>query len=74
MPELPEVQTVRQGLNKLVKGSKIKSVEVLYPKMINIPAEDFEKKLAGKEIIQIDRRGKYLLFRLSDDFTLVSHL
>lgn len=74
MPELPEVQTVRQGLNKLVKESKIKSVEVLYPKMINIPAEDFEKKLAGKEIIQIDRRGKYLLFRLSDDLTLVSHL
>lgn len=74
MPELPEVQTVREGLNKLVKGSTIKSVEVLYPKMINLPAEDFAAKLSGKKILDIDRRGKYLLFRLSDDLTLVSHL
>ncbi|USS91191.1 DNA-formamidopyrimidine glycosylase [Fructilactobacillus carniphilus] len=74
MPELPEVETVRSGLTKLVQGATIESVEVLYPKMINIPAADFEKELAGKQIIRIDRRGKYLLFRLSDDLTLVSHL
>ncbi|USS86753.1 DNA-formamidopyrimidine glycosylase [Fructilactobacillus cliffordii] len=74
MPELPEVETVRSGLTKLVQGATIESVEVLYPKMINLPAADFEKDLAGKQIIRIDRRGKYLLFRLSDDLTLVSHL
>ncbi|USS89750.1 DNA-formamidopyrimidine glycosylase [Fructilactobacillus cliffordii] len=74
MPELPEVETVRSGLTKLVQGATIESVEVLYPKMINLPAADFEKELAGKQIIRIDRRGKYLLFRLSDDLTLVSHL
>ncbi|USS87603.1 DNA-formamidopyrimidine glycosylase [Fructilactobacillus hinvesii] len=74
MPELPEVETVRKGLTELVQGRTIQSVEVLYPKMLNIPAPDFEKELAGKKIIQIDRRGKYLLFRLSDDWTLVSHL
>ncbi|WP_429971007.1 DNA-formamidopyrimidine glycosylase [Fructilactobacillus sp. Tb1] len=74
MPELPEVETVRQGLIKLVKGATIKSVEVLYPKMINMPADEFEKILAGKKIMDIDRRGKYLLFRLSDDYTLMSHL
>ncbi|WP_413627216.1 DNA-formamidopyrimidine glycosylase [Fructilactobacillus vespulae] len=74
MPELPEVETVRKGLTKLVVGLKINSVEVLYPKMINLPAPEFENQIAGKDIVQIDRRGKYLLFRLSDDLTLVSHL
>ncbi|USS93918.1 DNA-formamidopyrimidine glycosylase [Fructilactobacillus ixorae] len=74
MPELPEVETVRQGLTKLVGGAKIDSVEVLYPKMINMPADEFASQLAGQTIERIDRRGKYLLFRLTNDLTLVSHL
>ncbi|KRK58541.1 formamidopyrimidine 5-formyluracil 5-hydroxymethyluracil DNA glycosylase [Fructilactobacillus fructivorans] len=49
-------------------------MDALYPKMLNMPAKEFENMLAGKEILQIDRRGKYLLIRLSDDYTLVSHL
>ncbi|ANZ58275.1 DNA-formamidopyrimidine glycosylase [Fructilactobacillus lindneri] len=74
MPELPEVETVRKGLTSLVAGAKIKSVEVIYSKMLNVSPEEFKEKLVGKEIIKIERRGKYLLFRLSDDLTLVSHL
>lgn len=74
MPELPEVETVRRGLTKLVEGSTIKSVDVLYPKMVNLPPKDFENALKGKKIDWIDCRGKYLLIRLSDHLTIVSHL
>ncbi len=62
MPELPEVETVRRGLTQLVEGSTIKTVDVLYAKMINLPPDDFKEALRGKRIEKIDRRGKYLLF------------
>ncbi|GAF35975.1 DNA-formamidopyrimidine glycosylase [Lentilactobacillus farraginis] len=74
MPELPEVETVRRGLTELVAGSRIKTVEVLYPKMVNLPAVDFEKALQNKEIVKIDRRGKYLFIRINGGLTIVSHL
>lgn len=74
MPELPEVETVRQGLTQLVKDSQIVSVDVLYPKMINVSPEDFNATLQGQTIERIDRRGKYLLFRISNGYTIISHL
>lgn len=74
MPELPEVETVRSGLTQLVEGSKIISVNAYYDKMLNVSIKDFEIKLQNKVIKKIERRGKYLLFRLSGDLTIVSHL
>lgn len=75
MPELPEVETVRRGLTQLVKGAHINSVTVTYAKMIqNVSVPAFEKKLKDQTIKKIDRRGKYLLFRLTNHLTLVSHL
>ncbi|PAK84050.1 DNA-formamidopyrimidine glycosylase [Lentilactobacillus kefiri] len=74
MPELPEVETVRRGLTQLVEGSTIKTVDVLYAKMINLPPDDFKEALRGKRIEKIDRRGKYLFIRLSGHLTIVSHL
>ncbi|MCF6515153.1 DNA-formamidopyrimidine glycosylase [Lactobacillus sp. S2-2] len=74
MPELPEVETVRRGLTQLVEGSKIISANAYYDKMLNISINDFENTLKDKTIEKIDRRGKYLLFRLSDNYTIVSHL
>lgn len=74
MPELPEVETVRRGLTQLVEGSTIKTVDVLYAKMINLPPDDFKEALRGKRIEKIDRRGKYLFIRLGGHLTIVSHL
>ena len=75
MPELPEVETVKRGLNQLVKGAVIRRVDVLYAKMIqNVAVADFKRRLQNQRILRIDRRGKYLLFRLSHRLTLVSHL
>lgn len=74
MPELPEVETVRRGLTELVAGSQIRTVDVLYPKMINLPPEDFTNALKNQIIEKIDRRGKYLFIRINNGLTIVSHL
>ena len=73
MPELPEVETVRRGLEKLILGKKISSVDISYPKMIKTDFEQFQKELPGQVVESMDRRGKYLLFHLSDKI-LISHL
>ena len=73
MPELPEVETVRRGLEKLILGKKISSIEVHYPKMIKTDLEEFQKELPGQVIQSMGRRGKYLLFHLTDR-VLISHL
>lgn len=74
MPELPEVETVRRGLEKIAKGRKILSIDVLYGKTITNDVEFFKQNLVGQTIENIDRRGKYLLFRFSNDLTMISHL
>lgn len=74
MPELPEVETVRRGLLHLVQKRQIKAVELLWPKTIEGDVLAIIKALANRTIEDIDRRGKFLLFRLSGDYTLVSHL
>ena len=73
MPELPEVETVRRGLEKLILGKTIQSVEVKYPKMIQTDQDAFRQDLPGQEIRAMGRRGKYLLFYLTD-LVLISHL
>lgn len=74
MPELPEVETVRRGLLKIAVGRKIKGIDVFYGKTITNDVEEFRQALIGQTIEDVDRRGKYLLFRFSNDLTMVSHL
>lgn len=74
MPELPEVETVRRGLMKIAAGRKIDGIDVYYGKTITNNVEEFRQALIGQTIEKIDRRGKYLLFRFSNDLTMVSHL
>ena len=73
MPELPEVETVRRGLEKLILGKKISSIEIAYPKMIKTDLDEFRKEVPGQVIESMGRRGKYLLFYLTDK-VLISHL
>lgn len=73
LPELPEVETVRRGLNRLVKGKVISKVEVTYAPMIKTGVDAFCQDLLGQEILDVDRRGKYLLIYLTDH-VLISHL
>lgn len=73
MPELPEVETVRRGLERLVVGKTIGQVQVRYAKMIGTGVDSFVHDLPGQTIERIGRRGKYLLFYLTGG-VLVSHL
>lgn len=74
MPELPEVESVRQGLQQMIIGEKIGTVEVRWPNIIESPAvSDFKKRLEGQVFEEVKRRGKFLLFYLTED-VLISHL
>jgi len=74
MPELPEVETVRNVLKNWVIGKTIKDVDIFYNRVIeNMNFDIFKKKIINQKINDIDRKGKYLLFVL-DDYILLSHL
>ena len=68
MPELPEVETVRRGLNNLTLNQKIKGGEVLLPRTLAYPpeVEAFWQGITGMAIVQWQRRGKYLYARLTN--------
>ena len=75
MPELPEVQVVINYLRKNILNKKIINVEIFLLKLIkNCNEVVFKKALLNKQIIDIKRRGKYLIFLLSDGLCFLSHL
>jgi len=69
MPELPEVETIVRGLRESIAGARIEKLQVIDPR-ISLP----EKKIIGKRISAIERRGKYIVFRLSPSGSLIFHL
>ena len=74
MPEMPEVETVRRGLTPQLSGSIVSFVDLRRPNLRFPFPENFEEILIGAKIERIDRRSKYLLFRLSNGYTWMSHL
>ncbi|OZM74086.1 DNA-formamidopyrimidine glycosylase [Amycolatopsis antarctica] len=77
MPELPEVEVVRAGLQAHVAGRTIARADVLHPRAVRrhvLGAEDFTGRLAGLRIAAARRRGKYLWLELSDGEALLAHL
>ena len=75
MPELPEVETVRRGLEGAVVGRRIVGVQVLGRRTVRrqSPAE-LTTRLTGRTFTAAGRRGKFLLLSLDDDAVLVVHL
>ncbi len=74
MPELPEVETIRAGLARLLPGRQITVVDFDWPKAFpNAPA-DVQKFLVGAKIVSVQRRAKVLLIELSSAYSLVIHL
>lgn len=74
MPELPEVETVRAGLSKLVVGKQIAKVVHDTPKSFPNASADVERFIVGAKITDVRRRAKVLLIDLSSEHTLVIHL
>ena len=75
MPELPEVETVKNVLKPIVIGKTIKSIDVLRATIIqNKPIESFVNGLVGETFLDITRIGKFLIFHLTHDKVMISHL
>ena len=74
MPELPEVETVRRGLQPVMEGARIVFIETRRPDLRFPLPERFAERLAGRRITALDRRAKYLLLDIEDGPTLISHL
>jgi formamidopyrimidine-DNA glycosylase len=88
MPELPEVETVVNELNKKLKNRVIQSVVVNWPKMVGVGPETmsnrrevksyqvskFIKLLCGTKVLKVRRRSKLLIFKFSDELVMLVHL
>lgn len=73
MPELPEVETTRRGVEPYCKGLEIERLEVREPRLRWPVPDELPSQLAGQPIEAVERRAKYLLFRLAAG-TLLVHL
>jgi formamidopyrimidine-DNA glycosylase len=74
MPELPEVETVRRGLEQAMQGERITRVEVRRPDLRWPLPKDFARRLQGNVVTGLGRRAKYLVVDLSSGDVLLMHL
>lgn len=74
MPELPEVETVKEILKRQILNKTISHVDVLYEKIVrNYAVDSFKKELRGQTLTDIKRKGKYIFFHF-DKAVLIIHL
>ncbi|MGH7237399.1 MAG: bifunctional DNA-formamidopyrimidine glycosylase/DNA-(apurinic or apyrimidinic site) lyase [Candidatus Saccharimonadales bacterium] len=74
MPELPEVETIRIGLSRLLPGRRIAGVEFNWPKGFPNSESDIRQFLISSKIVKVARRAKVLLIELDSKYSLVIHL
>lgn len=74
MPELPEVETVRRGLEPVLSGARLARVRANRPDLRFPLPDGFVQRLTGATILRLDRRAKYILAPLDRGDTLVMHL
>jgi len=75
MPELPEVEVIRRGLAPCLVGRRFLRVSVGEKSLRRqSPARELERRLVGRRLVALRRRGKYLVFALEDGATLLVHL
>ncbi|MBO8425939.1 MAG: DNA-formamidopyrimidine glycosylase [Firmicutes bacterium] len=73
MPELPEVETFVRVLRQKLLGRTITNATLLYPRLLITPNREIGETI-GKTFESIDRKGKFIIFRLSLSLVLVAHL
>jgi formamidopyrimidine-DNA glycosylase len=77
VPELPEVETVRAGIERHVVGRTVLAAEVFHPRAVRRDVSGpggFAAAMAGRTFLRAERRGKYLWFALDDAEALLAHL
>lgn len=71
MPELPEVETIRQGLSEKILHKKIKAIKIIKPKLVKSNYNEFLKFLVGNKINKVDRVGKLLILSVGNKYLLI---
>lgn len=74
MPELPEVETVKRTLEKLIISHKLDEPIIYYANMIKTDIEEYKHSLKDKTILSLDRKGKFLIINLDDKKRILFHL
>ena len=74
MPELPEVETVRRGLQPAVEGAMIQSAVLNRPNLRFPFPDNLVQAIVGAEVTSLERRAKYLIWHLSNGQSLIAHL
>ena len=76
LPELPEVEITRRHLSEAMTGRTLVDVKLSHPRTSrhNASPEEVETKLQGRRIVEVGRRGKFLVFGLDDGHRMVAHL
>ncbi len=75
MPELPEVETVKNELSPHIIGRKLTGITLCWEGIVKkTSAKDFLSRIIGRKVTGLERYGKYLIFSLNDDDMLVTHL
>ena len=74
MPELPEVETVKRVLLPIIKDRTILKIEVLRKTIVNNKEDEFISYFTNEKFLDISRKGKFLIFHLTNNKVLISHL
>jgi len=75
MPELPEVETIKNALKPHLTGRSFKGIRIFDTRLVqSMPLDEFCSRLTGLQILGLDRRGKYLIIHLSGGENLIIHL
>lgn len=74
MPELPEVETIKRGLDATIVGASIADVDVLHLKSFSADPQLIDELVIGATIIGLDRHAKVLVMHLSSGYSLMFHL
>ncbi|MEM9966108.1 MAG: DNA-formamidopyrimidine glycosylase family protein, partial [Asticcacaulis sp.] len=74
MPELPEVETVRRGLQPVLEGARLSDVHLNRPNLRYPFPDRFAERLNDTTVLRLERRAKYLLFYLDTQDIWVTHL
>ena len=74
MPELPEVETIVRGLSPKIKGLRVASFKIFLPTILRTGNASLLRKLRGKLVTEVRRRGKMILIELEENLCLLFHL
>jgi formamidopyrimidine-DNA glycosylase len=72
MPELPEITILANQMNRELAGRRFSDAEVIQPKSLNLPVEDFKARLVGQRVEQARAHGKWIITATTDGYVLIN--